>query len=66
MAEEPRNVTEKAEDEDVHSFSVDEFVSVSSMVQLDDDLKANLGDSYTDNSHFGPIVKLFCKQLEQP
>ena len=63
IAEELRNAREKADKDDVHSFNTDELVSVS-LVQLDDDFKKSLLDSYAEDLHFGLIVKIFQKQLE--
>ena len=62
LASELRTRRESADDEDIHAFNIDEFVSAS-LVQLEDEFKDRLVQAYADDKHFAPIIKVIRESI---
>ena len=64
-----RKEREKFDEHDIHTFNVNENHIAASLIQLDEDYKRQLSESYESDMHFGPIWRIlnqFAQEHEQP
>ena len=55
VARQIRKDQEEFDEEDIHIFNVNESHVFASLVQLDEEFKKEISESYESDIHFGPI-----------
>ena len=65
MARKIRRDREKFDEEDIHTFNVNENNVSASLVQLDEGFKKQLSGAYESDIHFRPIWKILTQYAEE-
>ena len=65
VARQIRKEREEFDEEDIHTFNVNESHVSVSLVQLDEEFKKEISESYESDIHFGPIWNILTKYVEE-
>jgi len=65
VARQVRKERKKFDEEDIHTFNVNESHVSASLVQLDEEFKKEISESYESDIHFSPIWNILMKYVEK-